>query len=136
MPSSNNRQLSSRPAFYDAATMQELTDNDVQDIIATYPDYKTGQAYKAGDTFKYDGKAYGVIQAHTSQKDWPPDTTRALYNEIAPEQVIAPWKQPTGAHDAYKKGDRVTYKEKIYESTIDANVWSPEAYPAGWKVVN
>lgn len=37
------------------------------------------------------------------------------------------------------KGDKVWYPEKdtkIYESLIDANVYSPEAYPAGWKEIS
>lgn len=42
----------------------------------------------------------------------------------------------TGAHDAYSIDDRVTYKGKTYESTINANVWSPDAYPQGWKQVS
>ena len=41
--------------------------------------------------------------------------------------------QPTGAHDAYKKGDKVTFEGKHYISLIDANVYSPTAYPAGWQ---
>ena len=43
--------------------------------------------------------------------------------------------QPTGAADAYSVGDRVTFEGKVYESTIDANVWSPTGYPAGWRKV-
>lgn len=54
-----------------------------------------------------------------------------------PEQpTIQEWKQPTGAHDAYKKGDVVMFKGKKYKSLIDANVYSPETYPAGWKEIN
>lgn len=49
----------------------------------------------------------------------------------APEQPPE-FVQPTGGHDAYKKGDRVTYNGKVYESVIDANVWAPDAYPQGW----
>lgn len=53
-----------------------------------------------------------------------------------PQPVQPPeWVQPTGGHDAYKKGDRVTYNGKVYESVIDANVWAPDVYPQGWKVV-
>ena len=48
---------------------------------------------------------------------------------------IPDWVQPTGAHDAYQKGDKVRYNGVIYESLIDGNVWSPEAYPQGWRVV-
>lgn len=46
-----------------------------------------------------------------------------------------PWVQPTGAADAYKTGDRVTFEDNVWESVIDANVWSPTGYPAGWKKV-
>ncbi|WP_165242157.1 hypothetical protein [Corynebacterium lizhenjunii] len=45
----------------------------------------------------------------------------------------APFKQPTGAHDAYPKGARVSYKDGVYESVIPANVYAPDVYPAGWK---
>lgn len=48
---------------------------------------------------------------------------------------IPEWVQPTGAHDAYMKGDKVRYKGVVYESLIDGNVWSPETYPQGWAVV-
>lgn len=61
---------------------------------------------------------------------------RALQNGTAPDNeendVLAEWKQPTGAHDAYMKGDKVIYKGDVYESLIDNNVWSPEVYPSGW----
>ena len=43
------------------------------------------------------------------------------------------WVQPTGAHDAYSLGDRVRFAGKNYESLRDGNVWTPAAYPAGWK---
>lgn len=35
----------------------------------------------------------------------------------------------------YMKGDNVTYNGVVYENLIDSNVWSPEAYPAGWQAV-
>lgn len=54
--------------------------------------------------------------------------------EPEPED-IPEWVQPTGAHDAYMKGDKVRYKAVVYVSLIDGNVWSPETYPQGWAVV-
>lgn len=44
------------------------------------------------------------------------------------------WVQPTGAHDAYGIGAKVTFNTKRYSSLIAANVWSPTGYPAGWKL--
>ena len=49
------------------------------------------------------------------------------------EPAAPPYKQPTGAHDAYNAGDRMTYNGEEYESTINGNVWTPDAYPQGWK---
>lgn len=55
--------------------------------------------------------------------------------EPSPEPEEWPeWVQPTGAHDAYGVGDKVTYNGQHYVSKLDGNVWSPEAYPAGWEV--
>ena len=42
---------------------------------------------------------------------------------------------PTAVADAYSVGDRVTFEGAVWESVIDANVWSPTGYPAGWKAV-
>lgn len=55
------------------------------------------------------------------------------------EDTAAPtapdWKQPIGSHDAYKRGDRITYNGAVYESLLPANVYSPDAYPQGWKKI-
>ena len=106
---------------------------------AELPPIADGAAWKAGlnlaegTIVTYDGKNYQVLQGHISQVDWHPPVVPALFKAIAAE--YAEWTQPQGAHDAYMKGDKVSYKGKKYESTIDNNVWSPEAYPAGWKAV-
>lgn len=100
-----------------------------------YEPYEVGRAYKIDELFRYENNLYRVIQAHTSQADWKPDEVPALYAVFTPVDVIADWVQPTGSHDTYQTGDRVRYNEKVYESVIDNNSWSPDAYPAGWKLV-
>ena len=42
---------------------------------------------------------------------------------------------PTGAHNAYNAGDKMTFKGKKYEAIEDNVVWDPETYPQGWKEV-
>ncbi|HNG25530.1 MAG TPA: hypothetical protein PLC03_16305, partial [Microthrixaceae bacterium] len=66
-----------------------------------------------------------------------PDKVPALWTPVRETKGAAPdpFVQPTGSSDAYGKGDRVTFEGGVWESTIDANVWSPTAYPAGWKAV-
>ena len=53
---------------------------------------------------------YKVVQDHTSQADWTPDATSALYTAIGLDDSGYPvWSQPTGAHDAYNAGDVVNF---------------------------
>ena len=123
--------------FSDLETTEQLiTKADVVLFQSNYPpEWKTGLKLIKGVVVKYLNVWYEVLQAHTTQSDWTPDKTPALFNIPALPGVIPVWKQPTGAHDAYKKGDKVyfpTEKDTIYESKIDANVWSPLVYPAGW----
>lgn len=33
------------------------------------------------------------------------------------------------------KDDKITYNGQHYQSNIDNNVWSPDDYPAGWRLV-
>ena len=116
-------------------------DEDSAMMIATiYDPYQVDHAYAVGDYFTYgvngvgDPQLYKVVQAHTSQVDWKPDTLPALYTPIGLTPSGYPvWTQPTGAHDAYNKGDIVSYNDKLYRSLIDGNVYSPDAYPAGWE---
>ena len=39
--------------------------------------------------------------------------------------------QPTGAHDAYQVGDKITWNGKHYICIFANCVWSPADYPAG-----
>lgn len=41
-----------------------------------------------------------------------------------------PWRQPSGAHDAYPIGSTVTMGGKLWRSILRANVWEPGV--AGW----
>ena len=65
----------------------------------------------------------------------------ALENKDAAEDTTGPveeyveFKQPTGAHDSYKNGDKIIYNGKKYTCIMDNCVWSPETYPQGWKEV-
>ena len=117
-----------------------LSDEQAMEVVAVYDPWQIGKTYAVGEFLTYgengvgDPQLYKVAQAHTSQADWTPDVTQALYVAIGLDDAGYPvWSQPTGAHDAYNKGDVVDYNGTLYESLIDGNVWSPDAYPAGWQ---
>ena len=52
-----------------------------------------------------------------------------------PKEEYPEYIQPTGAHDAYHVGDKITYNGKKYICKLDNCVWNPDEYPAGWELV-
>lgn len=118
-----------------------LTEEQALECVRLYRPWEVGKSYTVGEYLTFgvnsvgDPQLYKVVQRHTSQADWEPDITPALYDAIGLDADGYPvWSQPTGAHDAYNKGDIVNYNGVLYESLIDGNVYSPDAYPAGWVV--
>ena len=115
-----------------------LGDEDALEAVELFPAWAVGKAYATDERIRYGEKLYRCVQAHTSQSNWTPDATPALYTEVAKPGEIPVWKRPGGAQDAYNRGDRVWYPEKgtaVYESLTDGNVWPPDAYPEGWKKI-
>lgn len=106
-----------------------LPDEEAETVTALFPDWETDKAYAVGDRVKYDGLLYRCVQAHTSQADWTPDAVPALWVRTSTEEWPE-WIQPTGAHDAYNQGDKVSHNENHWISDIDANVYEPGVY--GW----
>lgn len=118
-----------------------LTEEMALECVRLYRPWEIGKNYQVSEYLTYgqngvgDPQLYKVVQAHTSQADWTPDKTPALYDAIGLDDDGYPvWSQPTGAHDAYNTGDIVNYNGTLYRSLIDGNVYSPDGYPAGWEV--
>lgn len=116
-----------------------LTDEQAMQIADLYPDWAAMKAYAADEIVKFgvnaDGETqlYKVIQAHTSQADWTPDTAASLYKKIGfTDDGVSIWTQPLGATDAYMKGDVVSFENQLWISTADNNVWQPGVY--GWEI--
>ena len=51
-----------------------------------------------------------------------------------PDDEWPQFVQPTGVHDAYSAGNKVTFNGKRYICKLTPCVWSPAVYPDGWEV--
>ena len=109
-----------------------LADETALTGVELFPMWTIGRAYATGDRVQYDGILYKCIQAHTTQADWTPDITPALWVAVSIEEYPE-WVQPTGAHDAYNIGDKVTYKGNHYVCDINGNVYAPDV--SGWTLI-
>lgn len=110
-----------------------LPDEDALEAVELFPLWAADTAYSLDERIRCGEKLYRCVQAHTSQADWIPPETPALWTEVAKPGEIPVWKQPTGAQDAYQSGDKVRYPDEngdVWVSTVDNNTWQPGVY--GW----
>lgn len=68
------------------------------------------------------------------------ESIKARLDELEGTEPIEPeeypeYVQPSGSHDVYNTGDKVSFKGKKYICKMDNCVWSPEVYPNAWEEV-
>lgn len=117
--------------------LMSIDDKIAKEIPEMFPAWNgNSKQYKTGDRVEFEGILYKVLQDHTSQSSWTPTAAPSLFAKVLVSDDGSPqeWQQPDSTNP-YMKGDRVLFNGKTYESLIDNNVWSPEAYPNGWKEI-
>lgn len=120
-----------------------LPEAQAREVATVYPKYRVGVAYEAGQ-YITDGEdangdplLYKVVQDHTSQGDWPPADTPALYTCLSLDPGGHPiWAPPTGAQDAYNTGDIVSHNGQLWRSKIDGNTTEPGSDDRWWERVS
>lgn len=112
-----------------------LTDAQALEVIDLYDQWTVGVTYPVDTRIRYGEKLYKCLQAHTSQADWIPTATPALWVEVAAEGEYREIKDNMLSTEAFAKGEVGWYqtKDNLWKSLIDANVYTPETYPAGWE---
>lgn len=104
-------------------------------LFSFYREVKEGQEWipnedvELNETRTFEGKIYKCIQAHKTLEGWTPSATPALWQDVVVVIDIPVWKQPTGAHDAYKIGEIVHYPDingQLWRSKINANTTKPD----------
>lgn len=114
--------------------IESLSDEQALATPVLFPVWQDNVNYKIGERVRYEGKLYKVLQEHNSQFGWEPFSAVSLFVPLLIDEEtgeVLEWVQPS-AENGYSIGDKVLFNGEIYESLIDNNVWSPEAYPAGW----
>lgn len=114
-----------------AATLQ--SDEKALENIYLYPLWESDKAVQVDERYRYGENLYKCVQAHTTQSDWTPDKTPALWIVVSLDEWPE-WVQPTGAQDAYAKDAKVSHNGKHWISDVAGNVWEPGVY--GWSEAN
>lgn len=109
-----------------------LPDVDALEAVELFPAWAENIVYTVGERIRYNSTLYRCEQAHTSQADWTPDATPALWTAVSLDEWPE-WVQPTGAQDAYRIGDKVSHNGKHWICTLDYCTYEPGVY--GWDEV-
>lgn len=64
-----------------------------------------------------------------------PDNAPTLWNDIKYRDGIRIIPEVITAAEMFSKGEQGWWGDDLYESLIDANVYTPEQYPQGWKKI-
>ena len=83
-------------------------------------------AYPKGWRVRYGGLTW---ISTVDNNVWEPGISG--WRIVTDDDEPAPWQQPSGAHDAYAKGDKVTHDGAVWISDSDGNVWEPGV--SGWE---
>jgi hypothetical protein len=117
----------------------ELTEEETKAIAGLFQQWISGEEVEIGMLRRHKGDLYECVQAHTTQSDWTPDVTPALWTIKSAPGVIPVWSQPAGSHDAHPLGAKVQWPEggTVWESLVADNVWKPGAVGSEtlWKEV-
>lgn len=106
-----------------------LDDETALKGVELFPMWRIDIDYAVDDRVQHEGTLYKCVQAHTSQENWTPDATPALWVVVTVEEWPE-WVQPAGSHDSYAKDAKVTHNGERWISDVDSNVWEPGVY--GW----
>lgn len=123
-----------RPYIEKAAA--NLDDTDALEAVQLFPKWEANIVYEKDDRVRYENILYRCLQSHNSQESWTPSAAASLWAKvlIPDPNTIPEWEQPDSTN-AYQIGDKVMFEGKTYESLINNNIWSPAAYPAGWREI-
>lgn len=102
------------------ATADDQTALTAKDL---YPSWQAGLTVAVGDRYQYQDKLYKVIQAHTTQDDWTPDATPALWNVIDVQHTGTaddpiPWVVNMECYN----GKYYTYNDVLYKCIRDSGI--------------
>ncbi len=110
-----------------AIQARTLSDEQALQVPTLYPEWSgDGITYQTDERIRYQDILYKVLQTHTSQEAWTPDTSPSLFIKVLiPDEGIIPnWERPESTN-GYAAGDKVCHDGKIWESLVDENVWEP-----------
>ena len=113
-----------------------LDDKTASEAPELFPRLKgSNSLIKAGTRINWNGavKRASVDLWDTEANN--PDNAPTLWEDILYKDGIRIIPETITAGTAFSLGEQGWWKDVLYESVIDNNIWTPESYLLGWKIV-
>lgn len=113
-----------------------LDDKVASTAVDLFPKLKEdGTLVKAGTRINWNGVLKRAAVDLWDRSENNPDNAPALWEDIEYRNGIRiiPAEITTGT--AFSLGEYGWWGDALYKSTLDYNIWTPEAYGAGWELV-
>ncbi len=91
-----------------------------------------GELIKAGTRINWNGQLKRAAVDLWDTETNNPDNAPILWEDIAYKDGYRIIPETITAGTAFSKDEFGWWKDELHQSTIDANVWTPEQHPAGW----
>ena len=112
-----------------------LTDAEASTVIPLYPALKgDGELVQAGTRINWYGQLKRAAVDLWDTEENNPDNAPALWEDINYIDGYRVIPEVITVGLAFSKGEIGWWDGVLYQSLIDANVYTPDAYPAGWEV--
>ena len=116
------------------AAPQAITDKIASFVPSMFPLLEgKGALIKAGTKINWNGALKRAAADLWDREEYNPDNAPSLWEDVAYIKGIRVIPEVITATAAFSKGEAGFWKGEKYISLIDANVWTPEAYAAGWQ---
>ena len=114
----------------------EMDDVSASSLPEMFPKLKhDGTLVNAGTRINWNGslKKAAVDLWDTAENN--PDNAPTLWEDVSYVSGIRVIPEVITATTAFAKGEMGVWKDVVYESLYEANVWNPEQFAAGWKKI-
>lgn len=120
-----------------ASVMKEnASDADASKCVSIYPTLRgDGSLVKAGTRITVDGQLYRARVDLYDKEENSPVNVPSLWETVMYKRGDRIIPETITAENPFSKDEIGWWENKRYRSLVDANVWTPTAYPEGWEEI-
>ena len=118
------------------AASASLDDKTASEAAELFPQLTgDGSLIKSGTRINWNGTIKRAASDLWDTAQNTPDAAPALWADIQYKQGYRIIPETITADLAFAKGEKGWWQDELYESLLEANVWTPTVNPDGWKKI-